>query len=273
MSYRNCAANVLWIGPVNVARNCENTARSAYLSDERNEGFPSVSNATEILMSGKTHLHESKLYHDLAKWYERVFERFFGKRILSTLAGLDIPNDARILELGVGTGLSLSAYPSHCHVDAIDLSQSMLREAASKATNNGWDHICLRQMDATNLDFPDDHFDFVHAFHLVTVVPDHQKLLSEMLRVCKPGGTLVVINHFQSPRRWISMWVNLVDPITRPLGWRTTLSLEQFFGDAKLRVAKRFKTSWRSLFTVVIAKKEVAVAEPTRRRPRTTQLA
>jgi phosphatidylethanolamine/phosphatidyl-N-methylethanolamine N-methyltransferase len=209
----------------------------------------------------------------MAIWYERVFERFFGKRILATVAALQIPNNARILELGVGTGLSLSAYPNHCQVEAIDLSQSMLSEARKKASDNGWNHICLRQMDATNLDFPDDHFDYVHAFHLVTVVPDHQQLLSEMLRVCKPGGTLVVINHFQSPRRWISFWVNLVDPITRPLGWRTTLSLEQFVGDAKLRVVQRFKTSWRSLFTVVIAKKDVAATETVRRRPRTTQLA
>lgn len=224
---------------------------------------------------GKTHSHESKLYHEMAKWYERVFERFFGQRILDTVSALDVRDDARVLELGVGTGLSLSAYPTDCRVDAIDLSESMLGQAREKSIANGWDHIFLQQMDATNLEFPDNHFDFVHAFHLVTVVPDHQKLLSEMTRVCKPGGTVVIINHFQSPRRWVSFWVNLVDPITRPMGWRTTLSLEQFMGDASLRVDRRFKTSWNSLFTVVIAKKESpsAVNETARRPSRSTQMA
>ena len=207
-------------------------------------------------MSGETRSHESKLYHELAKWYERIFDRFFRRRIHDTIASLEIPSGARVLELGVGTGLSLPAYPRNCHVDAIDLSESMLNEALEKAECNNWDHIHLQQMDATNLNFPDAYFDFVNAFHLVTVVPDHQKLVREMIRVCKPGGTLVIINHFQSPRRWIARWVNLIDPITRHLGWRTTLSLDQFLGDAEVSVRKRFKTSWRSLFTIVIARKE-----------------
>ena len=200
--------------------------------------------------------HESELYHGMASWYERVFERFFGKRIHDTLSTLDIPADSRVLELGVGTGLSLPSYPTDCHVSAIDLSESMLGEARGKLKRCGWTHIDLRQMDATSLDFPDNHFDFVNAFHLVTVVPDHQKLMSEMLRVCKPGGTLVIINHFQSPRPWVSCWVNLVDPITRRMGWSTRLSLEDFLGDSKLKIRRRYKTAWRSLFTVVVAEKD-----------------
>lgn len=205
------------------------------------------------MSDSKTPSHESKLYHDMASWYERVFERFFGQRILDTLDALQIPAGAEVLELGVGTGLSLQAYPSSCRLTAVDLSESMLDVARAKVDANGWHHVQLRQMDATSLDFPDDHFDYVNAFHLVTVVPDHQKLLSEMIRVCKPGGTLVVINHFQSPRRWVSFWVNLIDPVTRPLGWSTRLSLQQFVGQANVRVRRRYKTAWRSLFTVMIA--------------------
>lgn len=201
--------------------------------------------------------HESELYHGMASWYERVFERFFGQRIHDTVSGLVIPADAKVLELGVGTGLSLPSYPTDCQVMAIDLSDSMLGEARRKVDKCGWDHIDLRQMDATELDFPDNHFDFVNAFHLVTVVPDHQKLISEMVRVCKPGGTMVIINHFQSPRPWVSFWVNLVDPITRKMGWSTRLSLKEFLGSAKLKVRRRYKTNWRSLFTVVVAEKDV----------------
>ena len=217
-------------------------------------------------MGDKTTLsHESELYHGMASWYERVFERFFGQRIHDTISQLEFSAGSQVLELGVGTGLSLSSYPTDCHVTAIDLSESMLSEARRKVSTCGWQHIELRQMDATQLDFPDNHFDFVHAFHLVTVVPDHQKLISEMLRVCKPGGTMVIINHFQSPRPWVACWVNLIDPITRKMGWSTRLSLQEFLGNAKLRVHRRYKTTWRSLFTVVVAEKDGDVGESIKR--------
>ncbi len=199
--------------------------------------------------------HQSKLYHQFAQWYERVFERFFQARILETLRTVNIPAGARVLELGSGTGLSFAAYPEHADVTAIDLSSHMLAEAREKLERADLSHIKLQQMDATRLEFADESFDYVTAFHLVTVVPDHLRLLSEMLRVCKPNGTVVIINHFRSERRWVSFFVDLLNPLTVWLGWRTTLSLQEFLGDAPLDVRRVFKTSFRSLFTVVIANK------------------
>jgi phosphatidylethanolamine/phosphatidyl-N-methylethanolamine N-methyltransferase len=201
--------------------------------------------------------HESKLYHQFVHWYERVFERFFRTRILQTVRSLNIPAGARVLELGVGTGFSLSAYPQHAEVIAVDLSIPMLTAAQRQVEQSGWSHITVRQMDATKLEFADESFDYVTAFHLVTVVPEHQRLLGEMIRVCKPNGTIAVINHFRSPHRWVSSFVDLVNPLTVRLGWRTTLGLQEFLGAAPLEVQRIFKTSFRSLFTVVIAKKMV----------------
>jgi phosphatidylethanolamine/phosphatidyl-N-methylethanolamine N-methyltransferase len=86
-------------------------------------------------------------------------------------------------------------------------------------------------------------------------VPDHAGLMKEMVRVCKPGGTVVIINHFRSARRWLAPLVDRLDPITRKLGWRTTLRCEELFDDITLRVERQFKTSETSLFTVVIARK------------------
>jgi len=79
--------------------------------------------------------------------------------------------------------------------------------------------------------------------------------MREMVRVCKPGGTVVIINHFRSRRTWLARLIDRLDPITRKLGWRTTLRCEELFEGVPLRVERRFKTAQTSLFTVVIAHK------------------
>ena len=116
--------------------------------------------------------HQSKIYADFSHFYDKIFERIFFPRIARVIASLQIPSGARVLELGVGTGLSLSAYPAHCEVTGVDLAQDMLDQAADKIRENRWRNISLRQMDALNLDFPSNAFDYVTAFHVVSVVPD-----------------------------------------------------------------------------------------------------
>jgi len=199
--------------------------------------------------------HESKIYYEFSHLYDRIFTRFFFPRILSTIRSLAIPPGARILEVGVGTGLSLSAYPEHAEVTGIDLAPEMLELAQRKVKGEGWRHIQLQQMDALNLEFADGKFDYVTAFHVVSVVPDHAGLMREIVRVCKPGGTIVIINHFRSPRRLLASIVDKLDPITRKLGWRTTLHSAELFRQVPLGIIRQFKTSASSLFTVVIAKK------------------
>ena len=199
--------------------------------------------------------HESKIYYEFSHLYDRIFTRFFFPRIVSTLRSLKIAPGAKVLEVGVGTGLSLSAYPRQAEVTGIDLAPEMLEQAQRKVSREGWRHIRLYQMDALDLRFPDGEFDYVTAFHVVSVVPDHASLMKEMVRVCKPGGTLVVINHFRSNRQWLATFIDKLDPLTRKLGWRTTLQWSELFADVPLRIERRFKTTKSSLFTVVIAKK------------------
>lgn len=199
--------------------------------------------------------HRSRIYSDLSGLYDHVFTRVFARRIHSVVSSLRIPPGARVLEVGIGTGLSLDAYPPHCDVVGIDLSQEMLDHADSKRDPKRHAHIKLRQMDAMKMDFEDDTFDFVTAFHVVTVVPNPPKLVEEMTRVCKPDGQLVIINHFSSPRKVIRGVVNMVDPITRKLGWSTRLSLDDVLHEVPLNLENRYKTSPWSLFTVVEARK------------------
>lgn len=200
-----------------------------------------------------SHPHESKIYSEFSHFYDRIFTRVFSPRIHATIRSLNIPPGARVLEVGVGTGLSLESYPEHADVVGIDLARDMLDRAQAKADQRGWTHIQLRQMNALEMDFPDGHFDYVAAFHVVSVVPDHARLMREMSRVCKPGGRLVIINHFRSPRPWLAGLVDRLDPVTRHLGWRTTLRFSELFHGMPLRVERRFKTNPQSLFTVVVA--------------------
>lgn len=199
--------------------------------------------------------HRSRIYSDLAGVYDHVFTRVFARRIDQVVKGLRIPPGAKVLEVGIGTGLSVDAWPAHAEVIGIDLSQDMLDHAAQKMDPLRHRHIKLRQGDALNLDFPDESFDFVTAFHVITVVPDPKRMLDEMVRVCRPGGRIVIINHFSSERALIRFVVDRVDPITRHLGWSTRLRLREVLDPGVLVLEKRYKTKPWSLFTIVEARK------------------
>jgi phosphatidylethanolamine/phosphatidyl-N-methylethanolamine N-methyltransferase len=206
--------------------------------------------------------HESRLYYEFSHLYDLIFRRVFYPRIKMVVRSLDIEPGARVLELGVGTGLSLDAYPTHCHLAGIDLAPDMLERAQDKVNRNGWRHVTLEQGDAQNLRFDDDSFDYVMAFHVVSVVPDAGRLIAEAQRVCRPGGVITVINHFRSPRPWLASITNGLDPITRWLGW-TTMQQVDIFRKGALHVERQWKTSPRSLFTIVVARN--AKATPSKR--------
>jgi len=200
--------------------------------------------------------HESKIYSEFSHLYDKIFSRFFCKRITSVITSLNIRPGAKVLEVGVGTGLSLAAYPTHCEVTGIDLAPEMLERAKQKAAENGWRHFRLLQMDALNLDFPDNAFDYVTSFHVISVVPDPVRMMQEIHRVCKPGGTVVIINHFRTTKPVLGPLIGALDPLTRRLGWSASLRLSEAFDSVPVRIEKRFKTSPFSLFTVVLAQNQ-----------------
>ena len=109
------------------------------------------------------------------------------------------------------------------------------------------------EMDALQLEFADDSFDYVMAFHVVTVVPDPVRMVAEAKRVCKPGGKIVIVNHFTSDLRLLGALTAALDPVTRWLGWRTNLRLKSFIENTDLTVEKAYKTS---LYTVLLGRNE-----------------
>ena len=196
--------------------------------------------------------HESKLYSDLAPLYDKTFGKIFYSRLRSVIETLDIPRASRVLEVGAGTGTSFPAYPRHCEVVGIDLAPDMLARAQDKILENEWNHIRVLEMNALDLKFPDNSFDYVMAFHVVTVVPDPVKLIKEAKRVCKPGGKIVVVNHFTSTSPVLGFLTEALDPVTRHLGWSTKLKMKPFIEETRLKIEEVYKLSKLSLHSVLI---------------------
>jgi len=195
--------------------------------------------------------HQSKMYYEFSHLYDRLFTRIFYPRIEQVIRSLHIEGGARVLEVGVGTGLSFGAYPKHCQVTGVDLAPEMLEQAQEKIVRNGWRHLKVMEMDALNMKFADSTFDYVMAFHVVSVVPDAGRLMLEMLRVSKRGATVAIVNHFRSRNGFLAALDNFIEPVTRRLGWHT-LSLDEVIDGVPLGITRTYKAARRSLFTIVV---------------------
>jgi phosphatidylethanolamine/phosphatidyl-N-methylethanolamine N-methyltransferase len=204
---------------------------------------------------GEIEAHESKLYAEFAPLYDKVFGKIFYSRLERVIEDLQIPRGAKVLEVGAGTGTSFPAYPTHCQITGIDLAPDMLTRARQKIAENGWSHIRVLEMNALALDFPDNSFDYVMAFHVVTVVPDPVAMIKEAKRVCKPGGKIVIVNHFTSDVPVLGLVTRSLDPLTRWLGWRTDLKLKPFIAATNLTVERVYKITKPSLYTVLVGTK------------------
>lgn len=197
--------------------------------------------------------HASPIYNHLVPAYQAVWPAVARKRIASAVRSLNIPAGSKVLEVGVGTGLSLDSYPSDVSVTGVDLSESMLAEAEQLIQRRGWKHIRVMPMNAEELTFDDASFDFVTSFHTISVVSRPDVMMREIVRVCKPGGHILLINHFRSENPLIARVVDSAGNITKRLGWRTDLDLDEVLGELPLRLDDRYKPNPFSLFTVMKA--------------------
>jgi phosphatidylethanolamine/phosphatidyl-N-methylethanolamine N-methyltransferase len=156
---------------------------------------------------------------------------------------LNLSPGERVLEVGVGTGLALPFYPPSCEVVGIDLSDGMLAKCRERVQELGLKHVSLIRMDASAMDFPDDSFDAVVAAYVVTAVPDYRKVMQEMIRVCKPGGRLILLNHFSNGNPVIAAIEKGLSPFCKHLGWRTDLSLATVLAGTHLTVILKQKVN------------------------------
>ena len=192
-----------------------------------------------------------KIYASYSRIYDFIFKRWFYPRQQHVIRSLSLQEGQRVLDLGVGTGLSLPLYPRHVQVTGVDLSNSMLREAQKKVRQEGLDHVTLLEMDAGQLAFADDAFDVVIAAFVISVVPDPIQVIAEIKRVSKPDGKIVIINHFQSQNKLIAQVEKWLSPLCKKIGWRSDLALEYLVHYAGLSVQQMYSLNKIDLWKVV----------------------
>jgi phosphatidylethanolamine/phosphatidyl-N-methylethanolamine N-methyltransferase len=167
-----------------------------------------------------------RVYEVLARVYDECFDWALGPGRRRAVKMLPIQRGQRVLEVGVGTGLSLPYYPRESHVTGIDISEAMLVRARERVEALGRPDIDLRLMDARELTYPDATFDHVLGPYVISVVPEPRKVMAEIRRVCKPGGTVVVVNHFHHRNPVVRSVEGLLTPASQWIGFRLDLPLE-----------------------------------------------
>ena len=177
-----------------------------------------------------------RTYRLFAGPYDLVFGPIFhpGRKDAVRIAN-DRPRQ-HILEVGVGTGLSLPYFRTDAEVTGIDVSMEMLARARTRVARRGLSQVkALQVMDAENLTFEANSFDSVLALYVASVVPDPARFVAEMRRVCKPGGTIVIVNHFTSANpamRWLE---KRLAPLAGKIGFHADFPLDSFLAAGRLR--------------------------------------
>ena len=166
-----------------------------------------------------------RAYELWAPAYDFIFNWIFAPGREAAIRHLDLTRQHSVLEVGIGTGLNLPLYPATCRLTGIDLSQEMLDKAVERVQTLTMPDVTLKVMDATSMDFGENEFDRAIATYTISAVPDPISVLREMRRVVKPGGVIVILNHFRSERRVPGWLEDLVAPVCTRLGWKSNLAM------------------------------------------------
>jgi len=169
--------------------------------------------------------HVQRAYEFYAPVYDFIFDWIFAPGRSAAIAQLALQPTETVLEIGIGTGLNLPLYPATCRLTGIDLSEEMLDKAVERVGELAMPNVRLKVMDAASMDFADDEFDKALATYTISAVPDPIGVLREMRRVLKPGGTMVILNHFRSERRVAGRLEDLIAPVCTRLGWKSNLAM------------------------------------------------
>jgi phosphatidylethanolamine/phosphatidyl-N-methylethanolamine N-methyltransferase len=197
-----------------------------------------------------------RVYEKLSKVYDLIFGPTLHPGRLVALERMGIKPGDRILEVGVGTGINTSLYPRNCHITGVDLSSSMLEKARERVAREGLRNVRLLEMDAQNLTFADDSFDIVYAPYLVSVVPDPVQVAREMRRVCRPGGKIIILNHFRSANPILSRLERAISPFTVHIGFKSDLDLPAFLAQAGLEPISIEQVNVPKIWSLVTCRKD-----------------
>jgi phosphatidylethanolamine/phosphatidyl-N-methylethanolamine N-methyltransferase len=192
-----------------------------------------------------------RIYRRVAAIYDAICGPLLDAGRREAMRQLPLNPGDEILEVGIGTGLTTSLYPSDCRVMGIDLSEPMLREAAAQIEQQRIRNVRLWRMDASRLAFPDESFDVVYAAYVISVVPDPVAVLREMRRVCRAGGHIVLLNHFLSPNPVLAAIERSIAPLAARAGFRADLDLSVLLEKAELHPVSIRKVNTPKIWSVV----------------------
>jgi phosphatidylethanolamine/phosphatidyl-N-methylethanolamine N-methyltransferase len=201
-------------------------------------------------------LDEQAVVAAYARWapiYDPIFGVITARAIRATMKTLNTLPPSRVLEVGVGTGIALPFYNPQHRIVGIDLSPDMLklaekRVAAKKLTNVE----AIREMDAANLAFPDASFDVAVAMFVMSVVPDPARVLDEMRRVVRPGGTIVTVNHFKAETGLRAGIERRLARYGSRLGWHPEFQIGNVLGHSGLKLTERRSLPPIGLYTLLV---------------------
>jgi len=180
--------------------------------------------------------HIKKVYSFYAWIYDAFFGKIFEHGRYVAFNMMDVKPNETILEVGVGTGLSLPLYPKETHVTGIDISQEMLDKAEVKKEYYGLSNVNLYTMDASSMTFADNTFDKVIASHVITVVPDPLRTINEIKRVCKKDGEIFILNYTGCNNKVISRFEEFISPVRDKMGLGKHFDLDELLRNANLSI-------------------------------------
>ncbi|HHT9130064.1 MAG TPA: class I SAM-dependent methyltransferase [Candidatus Brocadiaceae bacterium] len=180
--------------------------------------------------------HIKKVYSFYAWIYDAFFGRIFEHGRYAAFNMMNVKPNESILEVGMGTGLSLPLYPKEAYVTGIDISKEMLDKAERKKQYYRLSNVSLYDMDASSMSFADNTFDKVIASHVITVVPNPLSTLNEIKRVCKKDGEIFILNYTGCNNQIISRFEKFISPFREKLGLGKHIDLDELLGEAHLSI-------------------------------------
>jgi phosphatidylethanolamine/phosphatidyl-N-methylethanolamine N-methyltransferase len=197
-----------------------------------------------------------RVYENIAFVYDWTFGPALHPGRINALRRMGIKAGDRVLEVGIGTGINAALYPRDCTVTGIDLSGPMLEKARERIARKQVDNVQVFEMDAADLRFPDNTFDIVYAPYVISVVPDPVAVAREMRRVCRPGGRIVILNHFRSRNTVGAFMERLISPLTLHIGFTADLDLPAFLAQAELEPISIEKVNFPRIWSLVTCTKD-----------------
>ncbi|WP_349357876.1 class I SAM-dependent methyltransferase [Stappia sp.] len=202
--------------------------------------------------SAGTHEDVESAYARWAPVYDWVFTAplVFGQRAAARAANR-LSGD--LLEVGVGTGLSLPLYDRKLTITGIDLSKPMLKRAHERVARKGLDNVAgLHAMDAADMRFEDGQFDLATVMYVMTVVPDPAQVMAELERVVRPGGTVIIVNHFARERGLLAWIERGLARFAHKLGWDPLFRRETVLDNTTMTLEHEERLGPLGLFTMLV---------------------